>query len=98
MTRRSIRCCQLLLLERKNADLILRIYADKFIGTELEGGGRCFPWKRKDDADSLLAKNVDFPAAVLGLARSNGKEGLDRIICNGTDAGVYAVTRNLAWG
>jgi len=78
------------------ADLILRIYTDELVGTELKKLGRGLARELKDDQDTPLSKNVDLAASELGITGADGEKRLNGII--GDDANLRVHTTALELG
>lgn len=86
---------QSLRLQRVHGEFILRAYGNQLICHESQRRDRGFPRQTQRDRDPLLAKDVDLPAAVVGLARADGEQGLHRIVCQHTYLRVDAVASYL---
>lgn len=86
MTRRGVGNQGLFRLKRIDANFILGVDADQFIGTELDEFRRGFPWELEDNRHPSLAEDIDLTAPKLSITRSHRKQGLNGIVCERADS------------
>lgn len=53
---------------------------------------RCFTWEIENDRNAPLTKDVDLSAAELGVAGTDGDQGLDGVVGNSGYARVDAIS------
>ena len=92
MSRWCIARNQLPGFEAEDRNIVLAVQRNESVVAELQlsYGGR--PRWVEDMAHSLLSKHVDDARPELGLARADCKKGLDRVVSEGGDLGVNAIT------
>lgn len=83
-------------LEGVHANLVLGVDTDEFVCAELKEFCRCPAWEREDDQDPPLPEDIDLASSKLRIACSDSEKGLDRIICDRTNSGVYTTAGKLA--
>lgn len=82
-------------LQREDADLILRVNADEFVGAKLEKAGGRLAREVKRHQHPSLAKDIDLPTSKLGIAGAHGDQGLNRIIGDSADLRIHAASCKL---
>jgi hypothetical protein len=85
MTWRGVRHQHLLRVEGEDTKFTLRVYANEFVGAELEKLGRCLPWKMEHDAYPPLSEDIDLAASELSVIGAYRQERLHRIIGDSSD-------------
>ena len=80
MARRGVVGQQVLRLEVEDADIVLAIKHDDFVGTELNLSNGGSTRRSEGHADSFLAEDVDHARPELGLVCADGEKRLDRVI------------------
>lgn len=90
-----MRIDELLRIEGEYRQVVLRVDADQLLSAELEDLNRGLAWQRKHNLDTVLAKDVDLAIAVFALASAHSQEGLNRVVGDLSDFGIYAIIPNL---
>ena len=72
-----------------------RVDADKFVGTELNEFRRCLALKREDNRDPPLSEHIDLTASKLRVTGSDCEKGLNWIVCDCANLGIYTATSEL---
>jgi hypothetical protein len=58
-----------------------RIHTEQLVSAKLQDLHRSLSLQSKDNADPLLAENINLPASEFGVESAHGQETLHRIIC-----------------
>jgi hypothetical protein len=83
-------------VKTEDADIVLTVHNNKFVGAELHDSYRGGSWGIEGDADSFLAIDIDLPWTKFGLVGADSKEGLDRIIGHDGDLGIDSIAGKLS--
>lgn len=96
MARRGIVCHHLFRVEAEDADIVLAIQHNEFVGAELQRSDRGRPRRSKSHADSFLPEDVDKARTELGFVCADREEGLDGIVGKDRDLRINAVAGELS--
>lgn len=65
------------------------------MGTELEELGRGLARELQNHQDAPLSEHIDLAAAKLGIAGADSEEGLNGVVCDGTNLRIHTTSRKL---